>query len=112
MLLEQALDRVLSLYRLPDTPTGTAWAGDMDDVYELVVAEVTARIELTRVDEWTIWIMDDTTTPRHGDRLIFSDGLQMEVHRVQPWTRPNGDFHHFEMSAKEVFGTRTYADAE
>lgn len=112
MLLAEALDRVLDIYRLPTTQTGTEWGGDMADTYTLLQDEIAARFELSRVDEWTVWIMDNTVTPRHGDRLIFDSGVQMEVTRVQPWTSANGTFHHFEMTAKEVFGTRIYADAE
>lgn len=111
MNLAEALDRTLSIGRIPAV-TGVGWGGDMDDEYATVASSVPCRIEITDIDQYTIWIMDDVVTPRVGDLVLITDWEpQLEVIRVQHWTRSTAEFHHFEMAAKPVYPTRRFVDA-
>lgn len=109
---ESALDQSVTLYRLPEAADGGGFAGDQSDTFSALGDPVPARRELTLNDEWTVWIIDDSNTPEYRDRMIFDDGMHLEISRVKPWTDFDGDHHHFEITATEVFGTRIYADRD
>lgn len=110
--LVESLDRTLTLSRLPEgISSGVAWGGDQDDVYIATDSGIPCRMEVTDIETYTVWLMDDIM-PVSGDRVSISGmNATLVVIRVQPWTDSHGAFHHYELTVKPVYPTRELVDA-
>jgi hypothetical protein len=105
------MDRTLSLLRMDAGQTGTAWGGDQAEEYAPIDVEVPCRVEITDIETYTIWIMEDIA-PVSGDRVSISGmNSTIDIIRVQPWTDAGGSFHHYEMTGKPAYPTRELVDA-
>jgi hypothetical protein len=109
-LSNTVFDRTATLQRLPDLDDDTDWGGDQADNYATLESNIDCRVEMTDIDQWTVWLPHIDNEPHYNDKLIIGT-LELFVIRVKPWTGLDGTGHHYELTAKEVLETRTFSNA-
>jgi hypothetical protein len=75
----------------------------------VVLAEVDTfqtRIEqvegVGEADRWDVWVFDSAANLQIEDILLYtSPDLALVIHKIAPFTRLNGTFHHWELLTEE-----------